>query len=668
MNAEIDITAEPVFLVVDDDPGVSDVIEPFLLSEYPSSAVRHSGSVEEALTYMKEHSVNCVLVRLRRDETTGSEFLLRAANGRACPTPMVILVDLECPVSERAQLLTSGENAVLSWPCDPTEVLAIIGVILRLSRAEAAVRAADSRLKIALSNRAQAQIEAQIKFKDLFTSVGNAVSVYQACDGGSDFLLVEMNPAAERIERLRASEALGRRILDLFPGAQAFGLCDAMERVWRTGKAERLPLAHYQDDRISGWRDTYLYKLPTGEVAAVYEDVTERVRTEEQLRLTQFSVDRAADAVFWVNPSGRLVYVNDSACRSLGYERGDLLRLSVPDIDPDLPGEVWPGHFVEVKERGSFQFESRFKASDGRVFPVEIMTNYLEFGGEEYAVAFARDISERKRAEEEEERRRRQLAQVDRLVSLGTLVSGVAHEINNPNQFIMINAEILERIWGGLVPVIQSYRRDHGDFSVAGLDCDGLKEEMPKLLSGLFEGSERIRRIVQELREFAQARPPDQLEPVDINAVLKSAVVLLGSLLRRSTNRFTVLYGDGLPLLMGNFQRIEQVLLNLIQNACQALPDADKGIRVSTGCDGNAIIVEVEDEGIGIDAANLPYIADPFFTTRRESGGTGLGLSISSMIVNEHGGTLRFRSVKGSGTTATVVLPLGRTPDGPAQS
>lgn len=666
MNAEVDITAEPVFLVVDDDPGVSEVIGPFLTSEYPTSAVRHCASVEDALAYMTERPVGCVLVRLRREETAGSQFLLRAGNGRACPMPMVILIDSECPISEWAQILVGCENAVLSWPCDPVEILALVGVILRLGRAEAAVRTADARLKIALSNRAQAQIEAQIKFKDLFTSVGSAVSVYQACDGGSDFVLVEMNPAGERIERVRASEALGRRILDLFPGAQAFGLFDALERVWRTGKAERLPLAHYSDDRISGWRDTYLYKLPTGEVAVVYEDVTERVRTEEQLRLTQFSVDRAADAVFWVNPAGRLVYVNDSACRSLGYERGDLLRLSVPDIDPDFPVEVWPGHFLEVKERGSLQFESRFRASDGRVFPVEIMTNYLEFGGEEYAVAFARDISERKRAEEEAERRRRQLAQVDRLVSLGTLVSGVAHEINNPNQFIMINAEILERIWGGLAPVIQSYRRDHGEFSVAGLDCDGLNEEVPKLLSGLFEGSERIRRIVQELREFAQARPPDQLEPMDINAVVKSAVVLLGSLVRRSTNRFTVSYGEDLPRLMGNFQRIEQVLLNLIQNACQALPDAEKGISVSTGYDGSAIIVEVADEGIGIDEADLPHIADPFFTTRRESGGTGLGLSISSMIVNEHGGTLRFRSVKGSGTTATVVLPIGKAPDGPA--
>lgn len=128
----------------------------------------------------------------------------------------------------------------------------------------------------------------------------------------------------------------------------------------------------------------------------------------------------------------------------------------------------------------------------------------------------------------------------------------------------------------------------------------------------------------------------------------------------KSTNHFSIEYGNLLPLLKGNFQRLEQVVINLVQNACQALPDKQKGIFVSTSYDEEkrGIVLRVEDEGIGIPSAILPHITDSFFTAKPESGGIGLGLSISSRIVKEHGGTMKFTSEPKKGTKAEIFLPL----------
>jgi PAS domain S-box-containing protein len=117
------------------------------------------------------------------------------------------------------------------------------------------------------------------------------------------------------------------------------------------------------------------------------------------LQLTQFSVEQASDSIFWLGSDARILRVNKAACQLLGYTEQELLSLSVHDIDPDYQAEVWPAHWQELKERGSMTFESRHKAKDGTITSTEVNVNFLEFGGKEYNLAFARDITDRKRAE-----------------------------------------------------------------------------------------------------------------------------------------------------------------------------------------------------------------------------------------------------------------------------
>lgn len=124
---------------------------------------------------------------------------------------------------------------------------------------------------------------------------------------------------------------------------------------------------------------------------------TKRKCAQESLRLMQFSIDRARDAIYWMGPDARFIYVNDAACNALGYSREELLTMSVHDVDPKFPAEVWPAHWEDVKRLKSDILESVHRTKDGRLFPVEIAINYMEFEGKEYNCAFARDVTERKR-------------------------------------------------------------------------------------------------------------------------------------------------------------------------------------------------------------------------------------------------------------------------------
>jgi polar amino acid transport system substrate-binding protein len=272
----------------------------------------------------------------------------------------------------------------------------------------------------------------------------------------------------------------------------------------------------------------------------------------------------------------------------------------------------------------------------------------------------ARDVTERKQAEEQLRHHEQQMMQASKMVALGTLVSSVAHEINNPNNFIMLNAPLLLEAWESSKPILEEYYEKNGDFIIGGLKYTEMREMIPVLFSGILDGSRRIKEIVEDLRDFVRRDASDMTQSVDLNAVIKSAITLLSNMIMKSTQKFSIEYASDLPRLRGNFQRFEQVIINLIQNACQALPDSQRGISVSTSYDEKkrSILISIQDEGMGIPPKALPHIMEPFFTTKRDSGGLGLGLSISSRIVKEHGGTLTFTSQPGKGTTAEIILPI----------
>ncbi len=274
--------------------------------------------------------------------------------------------------------------------------------------------------------------------------------------------------------------------------------------------------------------------------------------------------------------------------------------------------------------------------------------------------SLAREVAERRRAMELLKDNQAQLVQADKMAALGVLVSGVAHEVNNPNATILLNLPVVRDVLLDARELLEERYRAEGDFMLGGLRYSQMREELPGMLDEMLEGARRIKRIVEDLKDFARREDAPRHEPVELNDIVRTAARLLDARIRKATRRFELALADALPRVLGNRQRIEQVVVNLVLNACEALPDSGHAIRVSTRHDREAGVVRlvVEDEGVGIPPEHLPRITDPFFTTRRETGGTGLGLSVSASIVKEHGGTLEFRSLPAGGTAVVMSLPV----------
>ncbi len=264
-------------------------------------------------------------------------------------------------------------------------------------------------------------------------------------------------------------------------------------------------------------------------------------------------------------------------------------------------------------------------------------------------------------AQKEARIKEKQLIQADKMKSLGILVSGMAHEISNPNNFIMLNIPLLSDSWRDALPVLERHYRSAGDFPLADLPFSEMRDHIPELLAAIGDGANRIKKIVSSLKEYARGGAANLTEDVNLNDVLDEALLLMNTPLKKATDRLMIDRDPALPPVRGSFHQLEQVMINLIQNACQALTDKAQPIEIATRRDPSTdtVAVQIKDGGPGIPADHLDRIFDPFFTTKRAAGGCGLGLSICAGIVKEHGGKIELASGPGEGTTVILVFSAG---------
>jgi PAS domain S-box-containing protein len=270
------------------------------------------------------------------------------------------------------------------------------------------------------------------------------------------------------------------------------------------------------------------------------------------------------------------------------------------------------------------------------------------------------DVTDRVLFEERERVQRSKLIQAEKLASLGELVAGVAHEINNPNHTIALNADILAEAWASSSLILERALAGRESDLLGGMEWGEAREEIPRLLSGIAAASRDIDSIVKGLKDYARGESRPETEEVGLNLVVKAALTLLSNYIKKATRHLRVELEEGLPPVRAHFQRLEQVVVNLAQNACQALTDPEQAILISSAFDAAAGTVRllVSDEGRGMAPEILERIKDPFFTTKHDIGGVGLGVSISESIVVEYGGRLEYSSEPGLGTVAVVSLPV----------
>ena len=430
---------------------------------------------------------------------------------------------------------------------------------------------------------------------------------------------------------------------------------------------ERHPVSekwYMRHSRAISWDEGRFALLQVAtDISALKQAEIDLRESEEKYRSILESIE---EGYYEVDLSGNLTFCNESLCHIFGYSAEELLGMNNQQYMSAQTADQFYRIFNRVYRSGAPAGAVELEAirKDGQINIIEISVS-LKKDAQGRSVGFrgiARDITERKKTEELAKLHQHQLMQASKMVAIGTLVSGVAHEINNPNNFIMLNSSIVRDAWESAIPILEEYYRDHGDFVLAGSDYSEMRDHVLDLFEGICDGAQRIKQIVYDLKSYVREDTANHTQDIDINAVIESAVALLSHMIKHATTAFTIDFGRHLPCLRGNFQRLEQVIINLIQNACQALADPGKAIVVRTRCDTEqpAVIVHIEDQGCGMSTEILSAIMDPFFTTKGDTGGIGLGLSIAYRIVEEHGGHIHFTSEQGSGTIATVVLPTNQ--------
>ena len=252
-----------------------------------------------------------------------------------------------------------------------------------------------------------------------------------------------------------------------------------------------------------------------------------------------------------------------------------------------------------------------------------------------------------------------QLQQAQKMEALGTLVAGVAHEINNPINLIMYNLPLIQKIWVDFLPVLIDQKKTVPEQKFGGFTYEFLEDNLPQLIADMDLAANRVAKIVSDLKNFSKQSNVAEKLALQVNTAVKNALRLAQTTIRKSGVQVELELGDDLPLMLGNLQSIEQIILNILINAIQAI-DHQKGIiRIRSGFQkkNGRILVAISDNGCGVSAAIADKLFLPFVTDKQEVGGTGLGLSVTYGLVQAHGGDISFETRQGKGTTFTISLP-----------
>jgi PAS domain S-box-containing protein len=377
-------------------------------------------------------------------------------------------------------------------------------------------------------------------------------------------------------------------------------------------------------------------------------DITERKRSEEELRASEARfrtfVDRATDAFFLMDEQIRVVDVNRQACDSLGWSREELIGMHPREFDVVLDEASFERLAQRARTGEIITFETRHRRKDGTTFPIEIRTGTFEQAGKLFHLALARDISERKIAEERLREKddalqmaRTELERMSRLTTLGELTTSIAHEVSQPLGAMVASAGACAR-WLGADPPAMAEARSALDNIVA----DG----------------KRAREVIARIRALAKRQVP-RMDLLDLNRKILDVLALTEQELRSHHVVLETTLARTLPHVKGDRVQLQQVLLNLIMNAIEAMSAVNDRPRVLTivsvpGTDG--VAVEVRDSGMGLDPHRAEQVFEAFYTTKAE--GLGIGLSISRSIVEAHGGRLWATPNEPHGAVFRFSLPV----------
>lgn len=477
--------------------------------------------------------------------------------------------------------------------------------------------------------------ESEARYRSLFDSMLNGFALHEIIydDAGApiDYRFLEVNPGFEQMTGLKATDLLGRTVLEVMPNTEMYWI-DKYSRVALSG--EPLHFESYAQE-LDRHYEVVAYSPKKGQFATLFTDVSERMRTRQALEESEARyralVDVAPVSII-VFQEGMYVFANRTAARLHGLQdpRELIGKPALHNISAQYH-PVMAGRFKRLDaDQPNEPVEIVMEGVDGAHRLVESTSIPIQYQGKPAALVIGQDITERRQIEDS-------LVAAEKLASIGTLAAGVAHEINTPLQVITgLSQRVIRKL-------------ENGDEDTARMTRD---------MKNLEENAWRVARIVRSLLSYSRVSM-DQVETNNLNEIVRDTLVLTEHQLSSWANVHvrTDLQPD-LPDFRCERNSLIQVLINLLTNARDAMPSGGE-IRIATQYHParRQYVLNVQDSGVGIPEEEMEQIFEPFYTTKRSGEGTGLGLSVVKSIVETHGGSIKVQSGQGVGATFTISLP-----------
>jgi len=486
-----------------------------------------------------------------------------------------------------------------------------------------------------------------VLYQQLFQTMPNGMAVIEAMDDGHGFCVRDCNDVMAYLLGMKRNELKGLIFsADLLPPLSDETLQQNLRRVCGTGEPQRYEKCYTGPDGTDVWLEHILYALPPTSIVILLNDITPQKRAEAgkeaQLHFLQQMLDSIPNPVFFKDLERRFRICNRAFINTMESSREHILGHTVFDLlDEKNAGLLDTINNLVLNEGRIVHMEHRItlKNNEERLLLVYEAPYYSSQGRLEGLVGNFVDITERKYIEEYQIEAEKLAERSLRLASLGTLAGGIAHEINQP--LTVIKAEV-----DGI-----RIRKEMSQFIT--------EEEVLDTMNVISEEVGRIHHIIEHMRSLIRGWPGGKMERVDLNATIRHALEIVGQQVGNHSIGLSLDLPQNLPDVLGNAPYIEQIVINLVVNAMQALDTCtrtDKLIIVRTRRYGNQLVIEVLDNGPGIPKEYIRNVFDPFFTTKQYIKSLGLGLAIVENFAQAMSGAIGAENIEGGGTLFRVVL------------